>query len=496
MIKILSSSKDTYITNKIINGVMSVHSNVGKASTLDLYKLFGENKINSVPVCELTRLLIKFDLSPARTLVSQNKIDLNDSSFNATLQLFDVYGGQPTPENFTVNLYPLSQSFDEGRGKDIVRYADYDSCNFYTASYPNNLWNMSGAGASGSIGEQCDYLTTLNSQNDLLASQFFTTGEENLSLNVTKIISATLTNQISDNGFRISFSDEIENDTRSYFVKRFAGRNAYNANYHPKLIIKYNDSVNDESRMPEFDVNNDIFYYNYTKGALANLPNVGENSIKLKLMTPISGGYYELLFSGSQLQRNGQNIVGIYTSSVYVSSSNVYVKQHLALTGSVDFTPVWLSQNEELLFSGSTITFVQSSRTNKKINHNLYTVTLSGLKQVVSTNERLTVRVNVFDYTSPLIKFVKRPIEFRGLVLRDLYYQIKDCETGNVVIPFDTTHHSNKISSDYDGMYFELDTSNLLSEHFYTIDILLHNSENDVIYHNVSSPFKVKDVVI
>lgn len=495
MIKTLNAIKDTYITNKIINGEFSIHSNVGKASTLDLYKLYGENELNNQPVCELSRLLVKFDIDVIKDLILENKIDITDQTFNVQLKLFDVYGGQPTPENFTIDVYPLSQSFDEGRGKDVVRYADYDVCNFYTASYPNNLWLVSGANLGGTVHEQCDYFTTLISTNDLKATQYFTNGEENLDIDVTKIVSATLTDQIPNHGFRISFSDVIENDTRTYFVKRFVGRNAYNSSYHPRLVFKYNDSLQDESRMPELDVFNNIIYYNYVRNELTNLNYTGSNSVKVKLMTPISGGFYELEFSGSQLQRNNIPVIGIYTSSVFVSSNNEFVKQKLLQTGTIDFMPVWSTQGNDLLFTGSNITFIKPSRSNKKIDNNVYTITLSGIKSIMSTNEKIIVRVNVFDYSSPLIKFVKRPMEFRGLILHDLYYQVKDSETGDVTIPFDTIHHSTKISSDYDGMWFEFDTSNLNDEHFYTIDILLHNSENHFIYHNVINPFKVKNIV-
>ena len=44
MYRILSASRDTYITNKIINGEFrAVDSNVGEAGTLDLFKLYDES---------------------------------------------------------------------------------------------------------------------------------------------------------------------------------------------------------------------------------------------------------------------------------------------------------------------------------------------------------------------------------------------------------------------------------------------------------------------
>ena len=44
MYRILSASKDTYITNKIINSKFrATDANVGQAGTLDLFKLYAEN---------------------------------------------------------------------------------------------------------------------------------------------------------------------------------------------------------------------------------------------------------------------------------------------------------------------------------------------------------------------------------------------------------------------------------------------------------------------
>ena len=62
MYRILTASKDTYITNKIINNSFrATDANVGQAGTLDLFKLYAESVTGSdtTPI-ELSRILIKF----------------------------------------------------------------------------------------------------------------------------------------------------------------------------------------------------------------------------------------------------------------------------------------------------------------------------------------------------------------------------------------------------------------------------------------------------
>ena len=58
-----TSSKDTYITNKIVDSrLVADDANVGRAGTLDLFRLFNETLLRgSGSQDEVSRLLIKFD---------------------------------------------------------------------------------------------------------------------------------------------------------------------------------------------------------------------------------------------------------------------------------------------------------------------------------------------------------------------------------------------------------------------------------------------------
>jgi hypothetical protein len=501
MFKVLSASKDTYITNKYINGVSMTGSNVGNAASLDLFKLYGQVVTSSI-ITELSRLLIKFDLNPLRSLFNAGKIDIDDETFNVTLKLYDVYGGQPTPVKYTVNVYPLSQSFDEGYGRDVVKYADRDTCNWITASYQDNLWYSPGAGSGSISTDQCDYINELPGGISLLSTQNFVTGYEDLSVNVTPIISATLVGLIPDEGFRISFSDLYESNTKSYYVKRFAGKNAYNEDKHPKLQIKFDDSIRDDSNILELDTTGTLYLFNYSYGSLTNLNSgssvvTGSNCILLRLNTPISGGYYNLYFTGSQHLIGENQVEGLYKTNVFVGLNDSNIQTHLNLTGSVNFTPIWTSFDNSVVYTtGSLLTFNKPQRLSYKIENSKYTVTSTGLRTAHKSNEKVIVRVNIFDHSSPKIKLVKRPLELPGLVIRDVYYQVRNIVTAEKIIPFDTTYHSTRCSSDGTGMYFELDTSNLRDQRSYTIDIMLNTQGNQYVYRDTSPVFRINDLEI
>ena len=153
MYLILTASKDTYITNKVIdNKFRATDANVGMAGTLDLFKLYNESTLaGDVNVYELSRFLIKFDLGKVRSLCSSS-LDLNSSFFKAELKLFDIMSGQANPTNFNIVSYPLSKSFDEGVGRNVAAFSDMGPANWITASYTNSTavgWFLTGANQGG-----------------------------------------------------------------------------------------------------------------------------------------------------------------------------------------------------------------------------------------------------------------------------------------------------------------------------------------------------------
>lgn len=489
MYKILRADKDSYITNRVVNGISMLNSNVGNASSLDLYKLHGYSSSGSSPNTELTRLLVHFDLESLRDLVSTNAIDITNQTFNAALVLSDVYGGQTTPSNFLVNVHPLSASFDEGIGQDVCFYSDVDVCNFLTGSRLAGQWIGTGCSYSGTVPSTCDYF----SDSLFTSTQLFKKGTEDLSTDVTLAISATLAGLLPDEGFRISYSNAIESDSRTYFVKRFASRTAHDESKHPKLIIRYDDSIQDDCQTAQVDSPVTLFMYNYVNNKEANLmsasiPVTGTNCLQLRLEMPISGGIINIAFSGSQ--HNAQT--GIYSSSFIVPTSNSQIAHELATSGSLKFTPIWSSFDETVTYStGSVITVNSRQGTSRKTGAKKLSITMLNVRQEYNSNEIVLLRMNIFDYTSPTLTAVRVPVEAKSIVIRDVHYQVRDVESNEVRIPFDSVYNSTRLSNDSDGMFFQLDMSNLVAMHLYTIDALVIDAGSRQIYENVGPAFRV-----
>jgi hypothetical protein len=495
MYKIFKSTKDTYITNKIISKQPSVNANIGQAGTLDLFKLYGQNFSGSFSLTELSRLLISFDTTKLKDLFANNKIDISDPTFKCEIKLFDVYGGQTTPSNFTVVANPLSRSFLEGLGRDVVYYSDIDICNFLTCSVSDEQWIEQGCASSGSNLELCDYYTTVNGEL-ITSQQTFSTGEEDLVIDVTKAISASLKNDIVDNGFRLSFSDAIEKNNKSYFVKRFASRHAHDKSKHPQLILRFDDSNKNNTNLITTDKLSRLTLYNYVDSQFDNLMSAsnvisGSDCLKLRLETQISGGYYSYIVSASQLTVNNSPVLGTYVSEFTLPSSDLVFSQKFAQSGSFKVKPIWMSVDGTIAYSTSSFIDVKSNAPSAIVNSPSNFIVTANIDSDVYTDEEKLVRINIFDSESPGIFLVRKPIKSRNLIIKKSYYSIKNAITNKVVIPFDETFNSTILSNDEEGMFFKLDCASLLEGCLYTIDVKIDVAGNTKVFENVSSKFKV-----
>lgn len=505
MRRTLFAEADAHITDKWIAGARVTGSNVGAAGSLDLFKLSGEFYSGSTPLTELSRLLMRFDLDPLRELVAQQRIDPGHSSFSCTLRLFDVYGGQPTPSNFDVIVHPLSRSFDEGLGRDSVFFGDRDACNWVSSSH-GNAWHVTGCGLIGAATGSVDCIDTLvlaGVTASLVMSQSFDTGFEDASVDVTRIVSATLAGLLPDQGFRIALASTHETDDRTYFVKRFASRHAYDPSKHPRLIVTYDESLQDDTAALAFDTECTMVLRNRSRGRLAPIlsgtaatPVLGHGCLTLKMETEVSGaGWTSVSFSGSQ-HRNGVFwVTGVYTASVLLSSAHSMFAEKLATSGSVVFRPVWGSTDGTLPYlTGSAVRVSPPERSSVGPSAKRLRVSVTGLRPEVTADERLVLRVNVFDPDATNALVVRAPIQDPGLIMRDVHVSVRDVVTEEVILPFDTTNNSSRCSSDAVGHFTELDAASLTAGRTYTVDVMLAGDENPRVHRNASGQFRVVSV--
>ena len=132
------------------------------------------------------------------------------------------------------------------------------------------------------------------------------------------------------------------------------------------------------------------------------------------------------------------------------------------------------------------------NRTNKRLSPSRYTVSITGTRKDHYEDEKFMVRVNFFDENDPQIFAKKLPIKSKSAILKNSYYAIRDVSTGEYAIPLDDVFNSTKMSSDAEGMYFILDTSSLVPQREYVIDVSTKVDGIMQKYLDVSSTFRIR----
>jgi len=512
MYLIFTASHDTYITDKIIDSSFrATDANVGQAGTLDLFKLYNETALNNLTgTAEISRAMVKFDLQPIKNLTG-SVIDVNSSNFKVKMQLSNMVAGTATPSNFTLVVTPLSQSFREGAGRDLSSFADLDTANFITASISAGsavTWNVSGSGRGGLLNDDnLDFITsgTIDGTLQSLASeQTFTLGTEDLFVDVTTVVSATLDGKIPDCGFRIAFTGSEEQDKKSRFVKRFASVQSSNPLKKPQLHIVYDDSTTDASANFVFDYSGSLFLNNFVRGTRKNFVSgaaataiAGEDCMTLRL--EFQDWSKKIL--ASQITRGTETtqVTGLYSASFAVSSfdtsvvnsSNETLLDFINSSGSVKFSTIWGSNDTNVGFHTGSLEVKSSNSTDYVSTPNDLIFKVLTLPSKMQHNEVLKVAIFIED-RSAQEKVYKLPYRIKSTILSSVYYRIRDLETGFAVIPFDTATDATKLSTDSDGMYFELRTQSLPRGRNYVLDLLVKDFGQEQIFLSVGQGFRVE----
>lgn len=508
MYRLLSCSQDTYICDKYVANTRSLTSNVGQAGTIDIYKLWNQSLVGgSSSGVELSRGLLKFDYSELNAGI------VASASFTASIHLKDVYGGQTVPSNFKLSLYPLSKAFDEGRGFDVISYRDIDAANFLSAS-TTLTWSMSGAGSEGAIGDDVDIMTVGDLGSGLQpleAAYTFARGDEDGVFNVTSLVSAAVAGIIPNNGFRLSYTGSLEGDTLTYFVKRFGSRHAFNKSIRPKLVVEWDDRIQDTTGYPAFDISQSFFIYNETGGAYRNFYSgsneiTGSNSLILKLIASksvtfttsswqanfgasishntSSAAFYSQSFSASQYDGR----IGIYTSDFILDIVNdSYLGTFLSSSNELTFEMQWNSLDDTFTYTRSFITFKRLQGTFDNAQVKNYVVNATNLRDEYSQEEEARIKVVVQNKTM-LQKDFRYPGAPTFVIIPDMRWRLKRAYEEDIVIPF---ADSTRMSTDQEGMYFEINMQDLDVNEVYELEFMLREQGKDFVIKNKGFIFKV-----
>ncbi len=177
-----TASADNTIVNAFQPSLITrgTGSNAGLADVLETYSIYGRQAISNSagPASqELSRILIQFPI----TEISEDRtagIIPASGSVSFYLRMFNAPHSKTVPRDYKLVVQPISQSWQEGEGLDLEGYKDL------TKGNPGSNW-MSASNSAAWTNVGGDYLTDTAS---LMYEQSFSTGIEDLELNITPLV--------------------------------------------------------------------------------------------------------------------------------------------------------------------------------------------------------------------------------------------------------------------------------------------------------------------
>ena len=460
-IKRYTADKDNTLTNAYEANLTTrgTGSNMGLADSLEIFSIYGQASSASN---EQSKVIANFPIGEITTDRAAGDIPAS-GSVNFYLRMFNVVHDQTVPKNFTLFTAPVSQSWQEGYGLDMENYSDltYDGTgsNWINAKAHLSWSNEGGDFLTGSTYSAYNY------------TQEFSTGLEDLEIDITGMVEQWLTGTagggFENYGLTVELTSSEASGNRSYYTKKFSSRSSEYVMKRPVIEARWNNSRQDNrgnfyissSNLSAADNLNTLYLYNFVRGQLTNLANIGTGSIYLSFHTSASVGESLTPTPNSPVTGNWVS-TGIYSASfaLYTSASIVYDRW---FSGSVyyhtgSFTPE--------TFDSSNIYLIPK-----------YITAITNLNSEYYKND--TVRLRLFtrlkDWSPTIYTVASKEIEnkFVDAAYWRLYREIDNFE----IIAYGTgSIKYTKLSYDVTGSYFDVDMSMLEPDYSYVIKFLYY----------------------
>jgi hypothetical protein len=473
-----TASADTTITNAFQADLTTrgTGSNMGYADSVEIFSICGQSSGSTVgQTQELSRALIKFPVTAITADRTATTIPAS-GSVSFYLKLHNAQTPFTLPQGFNLVVAPVSRSWAEGTGLDMDEYKDLGASN-WIKSDDTTSWSAIGG----------DYLTASN------YNVFFDQGYENLEVDVTQIVEQWIDGTFSNYGLGVHLTASQEGyyssstgqntsvlihnpqgATDSYYTKKFFARSSEFFFKRPTLEARWDSRILDDrenflyssSLAPAADNLNVLYFYNYIRGRLVNIPAIGTGEILVSLYS----GSTVPTGSKLTLYDSNLNITGGYVSKGIYSAS-------LAITAAA--TPLQVLY--DLWHSGSTQYFTGSIYPEKMPTYDsaptfTRVTSCKNLKKSYSRADKARFRffVRSRDWTPTL--YSKATLVNPSEAITSASYSIFRVTDNYTAIPYGTgSDYSTYLSYDKEGNYFDLNVSLLEGGYMYEIKLSYYN---------------------
>ena len=389
--------------------------------------------------------LISFDLAEIKNNYVQGdfskSVFSNKENFKASIVLKDVGTYQTTPKDLNLKLYPLLKDFEEGLGRDVIYYSDFDTCNFVYLDQKNNVsWEN-----EGRISLKTDVTSSLNSQN-VTSSFYLETGAEDVDFDITDYFYEYFSGSHSvDKGFLLSISQEALDDNFSYFVKRLGTRHLKNKINVPELKIKIKDekiqTYQSEDNKSFLDKNETFYLFNNTSEFENSKNVVVEFKYTSGSINVLENNNFDHIVTGSDIYDfKGNKINNIKKFEVNhpdlsIFTSNQFIKSKLLTEEKldVDLRFFYKDGNIEYDIKNSTKPFYKKNYSEeKKLTRTRFSILE---KDLLAYDDSKELKLTVFFYDlDKQYKSNKEKFSLECLNLGVVSYEIYDIDTGEILV--------------------------------------------------------------
>tara|TARA_R110000823_G_scaffold314867_1_gene444870 strand:+ start:13101 stop:15008 length:1908 start_codon:yes stop_codon:yes gene_type:complete len=366
---------------------------------------------------------------------------------------------------------------------------------------------------SGGVGpwanEGGDYLTGSN------YNVYFEKGTENIELDVTHLVEEWIDGTpIGDYGIGVmltasseaSASTNLTGSTNSYYTKKFFGRTSEYFFKRPYIEARWDSRTKDErgniyfsSSLMTADENiNTIYFYNYFRGQLRNVPDLGTGVVYASLFsgssddTEPSGDKLELHKDGTHVDDTSKTAMtggyvstGIYSASFCLTSSSAAPQTYY---------DVWWKTTTEYHTGSFTATRLKASNYNPDPTHVTSITNLRPEYNRRESSSRFRLFIREKDW-SPTI-YTKASTAILNTTIESASFRVHRVIDNLEAIPYGTgsTLHT-LLSYDVSGNYLDLDMSVLEGGYAYGLKFAYYNGAvNQWVEQPETFKFRVEDV--
>jgi len=466
-IKRYNATKDNTITNSFKGDLITraTGSNTGLADVLETFVIYGQASTSSI---EKSRILVQFDTDQ---MTADRTAGLLPASGTVSyyLRLFNARHGYSLPRNYTLEVRTVSGSWDEGRGMDLDEYSDSDVSNWISAS-----------STSGWVSQGGDFYAT-----PAFTQSFGSDGTEDLEVNVSDIVEQWLAGTKANHGLliKISGSDESSPST-SLYTKKFFARSSEFFFKRPVIEARFNNAKKDKranffyssSLSTAAENLNTIYFYNYHRGTLRNIPAVGTGNVYVSVFsgsTTPTGSALTLVADGVNVTAGSPTVVtggwvstGIYSASFALTATTTPLET---------IFDVWHNGNlTTQYFTGSIEPQVLAGESSA--NAEQFTTQITNLKPTYTRGQTERFRVYARPRNwSPTIYTVATATPVASIIDSGSYrvYRVID-DLDVIAYGTGSTQHT-ALSYDSEGNYFDLDTNLFEAGYSYAIKFSYYN---------------------